>query len=271
MTNEPLLKVSNLVKDYAVRQGFWNSGVKPIRAVNGVSFALEKGKTLSVVGESGSGKSTLARMIMRLIEPTSGEIFINGSSWLSTQGADVRAFRKRLQFVFQDPFSSINPRMRIHDVIAEPLRNFKICPRSEISDRVKTLLSQVGMPAQSMTRYPHEFSGGQRQRIVIARALASQPDLIVCDEAVSALDVSIQAQILNLLSEIQEASQVSYLFISHDLAVVQHISDDVAVMNRGEFVEQATAQQLFSSPQHPYTQKLLDSVPGAASRAARFS
>lgn len=266
MNQKPLLQAINLVKEFQPRSFFKRKNAPVVRAVNGVSFTLHKGRTLSVVGESGSGKSTLARMVMRLIEPTSGEVYLNGESWLGKSGRQEKAMRKKVQFVFQDPFSSINPRMRIRDVIAEPLINFAICPRGEIDDRVAHLLENVDMPREAMRRYPHEFSGGQRQRIVIARALASEPDLMVCDEAVSALDVSVQAQILNLLNDIQQKSGVSYLFISHDLAVVQYISDEVAVMRQGQFVEFAQANYLFSEPKHEYTMKLLNSVPGSGSR-----
>ncbi|MFT3802352.1 MAG: ATP-binding cassette domain-containing protein [Burkholderiaceae bacterium] len=267
MSEKPLLEVVDLVKEFRSRRFFSLKEAPPVRAVEGVSFSLHKGRTLSVVGESGSGKSTLARMVMKLIEPTSGQVLLNGESWLDKSDRREKAMRKTVQFVFQDPFSSINPRMRIRDVIAEPLINFGICSRSEIDDRVRRLLGSVDMPHEAMGRYPHEFSGGQRQRIVIARALASEPDLVVCDEAVSALDVSVQAQILNLLNDIQRTSGVSYLFISHDLAVVQYISDEVAVMHHGRFVEFSEATELFSNPRHEYTIKLLNSVPGSSGRA----
>lgn len=256
----PLLQVENLVKDYVVhRPGMARTTT---RAVNGVSFALHKGRTLSIVGESGSGKSTVARMVMRLLAPTQGKVHIHGRDWLALRGSEARLARQKVQLVFQDPFSSINPRMRIADVIKEPLLNFRIAQGERARERVVELLEQVGLGASALTRYPHEFSGGQRQRIVIARAMASNPDLIVCDEAVSALDVSIQAQILNVLADIQEKFGVSYLFISHDLAVVQHISDDVAVMLKGEIVESGAARDIYAQPRHPYTQRLLDSVPG---------
>lgn len=257
----PLLQVEHLIKDYSVRRTA-SAGARTLRAVNGVSFTLTKGRTLSIVGESGSGKSTVARMVLRLLEPTQGSIKVNGADWLALSGRHMRLARKKIQLVFQDPFSSINPRMRIAEVLAEPLQNFAICRGAQMRDRVVELLEQVGMSAAVLSRYPHEFSGGQRQRIVIARALASEPDLIVCDEAVSALDVSIQAQILNLLAEVQKRLQVSYLFISHDLAVVQHISDEVAVMHQGKIVESGAAHELYGQPKHPYTKKLLDSVPG---------
>ncbi|MGS1109069.1 ATP-binding cassette domain-containing protein [Achromobacter anxifer] len=233
-----------------------------LRAVDDVSFRLNKGRTLSIVGESGSGKSTVARMVMRLLEPTQGRIQLNGRDWLALPRRELRLARQKIQLVFQDPFSSINPRMRVAEVIGEPLHNFNLARGEAARARVVELLEQVGLSAAALTRYPHEFSGGQRQRIVIARALASQPDLIVCDEAVSALDVSIQAQILNVLARIQETMNVSYLFISHDLAVVQHISDEVAVMYKGSIVETGSTRELYSRPKHAYTERLLDSVPG---------
>ncbi|WP_447921104.1 ABC transporter ATP-binding protein [Achromobacter aegrifaciens] len=256
-----LLQVEHLVKDYPVRgKGMRRGGT--LRAVDDVSFTLEKGRTLSIVGESGSGKSTVARMVMRLLEPTQGRIKLNGQDWLALPRRELRLARQRIQLVFQDPFSSINPRMRVAEVIGEPLHNFNIARGEAARARVVELLEQVGLSAAALTRYPHEFSGGQRQRIVIARALASNPDLIVCDEAVSALDVSIQAQILNVLARIQEQMKVSYLFISHDLAVVQHISDEVAVMYKGSIVETGTTREIYSRPRHAYTERLLDSVPG---------
>jgi ABC-type oligopeptide transport system ATPase subunit len=261
MTPAPLLQADNLVKDYPLRRAGLGRATL-LRAVDDVSFTLARGRTLSIVGESGSGKSTVARMVMRLIAPTSGTIRINGRDWLGLGGNDLRLARQKIQLVFQDPFSSINPRMRIAEVIGEPLHNFGICHGEQARDRVVQLLEQVGLSAAALTRYPHEFSGGQRQRIVIARALASNPDLIVCDEAVSALDVSIQAQILNVLARIQQDLHVSYLFISHDLAVVQHISDEVAVMYKGRIVESGPTAQIYGRPRHEYTERLLDAVPG---------
>ncbi|WP_175795870.1 ATP-binding cassette domain-containing protein [Burkholderia anthina] len=260
INNSPVLEARNLIKDYKTTNS--DSGSKTFRAVDGISFNLARGRTLSIVGESGSGKSTVARMVMRLIEPTSGEVRIDGQDWLSLRGSELRKARRKLQLVFQDPYSSINPRMKVHQIISEPLRNFGLCPTSQLKDRAAELLEKVGLPLTALERYPHQFSGGQRQRIVIARALASEPEIIICDEAVSALDVSIQAQILNLLADIQEKTNVAFLFISHDLAVVQHISDEVLVMRKGQVVEQADAISLFSAPKHEYTIKLLDSVPG---------
>lgn len=261
MSSDPLLRADNLVKDYVVRRpAAGQAGTH--RAVNDVSFTVRKGQTLSIVGESGSGKSTVARMVMRLLEPTSGNIRFEGQDWLALRGRELRQARQKVQLVFQDPFSSINPRMRVLDVIQEPLLNFAMAKGAQAKDRVVELLEQVGLGAHALSRFPHEFSGGQRQRIVIARALASKPDLIVCDEAVSALDVSIQAQILNVLTDIQDKFHVSYLFISHDLAVVQHISDEVAVMFKGRIVETGSTRDIYVDPKHEYTQRLLDSVPG---------
>lgn len=255
-----VLEARDLIKDYKTNSK--ETGSKTFRAVDGVSFNLARGKTLSIVGESGSGKSTVARMVMRLIEPTSGQVRIDGEDWLALKGSALRTARRKLQLVFQDPYSSINPRMKIHQIVSEPLRNFGLCPNSQLKDRAADLLEKVGLPATALERYPHQFSGGQRQRIVIARALASEPEIIICDEAVSALDVSIQAQILNLLADIQARTNVAFLFISHDLAVVQHISDEVLVMRKGQVVEQGDAKSIFATPKHEYTIKLLDSVPG---------
>ena len=255
-----VLEAHKLIKDYKISHS--DTGSKTFRAVDGVSFNLARGQTLSIVGESGSGKSTVARMVMRLVEPTSGEVRIDGQDWLALKGSALRTARRKLQLVFQDPYSSINPRMRIHQIVSEPLRNFGLSPAAQLRDRAAVLLQKVGLPESALDRYPHQCSGGQRQRIVIARALASEPEIIICDEAVSALDVSIQAQILNLLADIQAKTNVAFLFISHDLAVVQHISDHVLVMRKGQIVEQGDAKSLFSAPQHEYTIKLLDSVPG---------
>jgi peptide/nickel transport system ATP-binding protein len=258
--NANVLEARNLVKDYKTNNS--ETGSKTFRAVERVSFNLARGQTLSIVGESGSGKSTVARMVMRLIEPTSGQVHIDGQDWLALKGSALRKARRKLQLVFQDPYSSINPRMKVDQIVSEPLRNFGLCPNAQLRDRAADLLRKVGLPETALDRYPHQFSGGQRQRIVIARALASEPEIIICDEAVSALDVSIQAQILNLLADIQARTHVAFLFISHDLAVVQHISDQVLVMQKGQVVEQGDAKSIFSAPKHAYTVKLLDSVPG---------
>ena len=232
-----------------------------MRAVDGVSFAIEKGKTLGLVGESGCGKTTVGRSLLRLVEPTSGEVIVNGKDLLAMDKEELRKMRASLQIIFQDPFSSLDPRMSVGDIIAEPIRNHLQAPglKSEIGSR--SLMDQVGLHADQMNRYPHEFSGGQRQRIGIARALALNPLLIVCDEPVSALDVSIQAQVMNLLAQLQEQMDLSYLFIAHDLSVVEHISDRVAVMYLGRIVELASDQDLYENPLHPYTQALLSAVP----------
>jgi len=257
----PLLEVRNLTKYFPIKKGVLSRTVGEVRAVDGVSFTLEKGKTLGLVGESGCGKTTVGRSLLRLVEPTSGEVIVNGKDLLAMDKEELRKMRASLQIIFQDPFSSLDPRMSIGEIIAEPIRNHLRSSRSEIRDRVAYLMDQVGLHADQMNRYPHEFSGGQRQRIGIARALALNPLLIVCDEPVSALDVSIQAQVMNLLAQLQEQMDLSYLFIAHDLSVVEHISDRVAVMYLGRIVELASDQDLYDKPLHPYTQALLSAVP----------
>jgi peptide/nickel transport system ATP-binding protein len=233
-----------------------------VRAVDDVSFSVDKGETLSVVGESGCGKSTLGRTILRLTEPTAGQIWIDGWRIDKLPTPQLRKLRRHLQVVFQDPFSSLSPRMRVRDIIAEPLHNFGLAAnRAETTDKVRDLLVRVGLPAEALNRYPHEFSGGQRQRICIARALAPGADLIICDEAVSALDVSVKAQIVNLLSDLQGQSGVALLFISHDMAIVEHLTDRVAVMYLGKIVELAGRRELFKNARHPYTRALLSAVP----------
>jgi oligopeptide transport system ATP-binding protein len=257
----PLLEVKNLTKYFPIKKGALSRTVGEIRAVDGVSFTLEKGKTLGLVGESGCGKTTVGRSLLRLLEPTSGEVIVNGKDLLALDKEELRKMRASLQIIFQDPFSSLDPRMSVGEIIAEPIRNHLQSSRSEIKDRVAYLMENVGLHADQMGRYPHEFSGGQRQRIGIARALALNPLLIVCDEPVSALDVSIQAQVMNLLAQLQEQMDLSYLFIAHDLSVVEHISDRVAVMYLGRIVEVASDQDLYEKPLHPYTQALLSAVP----------
>jgi peptide/nickel transport system ATP-binding protein len=257
-----LLEVANLTKHYPLPGGILRRSGDVVHAVDGVSFHVDAGETLSLVGESGCGKSTVGKTILRLVEPTSGELRFAGQSYLHVRGGALKAIRRRLQVVFQDPFSSMNPRMRVRDIIAEPLHNFGIAAnRSEITDRVRDLLVRVGLPADALNRYPHEFSGGQRQRICIARALAPGADLIICDEAVSALDVSVKAQIVNLLSDLQEQFGLALLFISHDMAIVEHLTNRVAVMYLGKIVELASRGELFENPRHPYTRALLSAVP----------
>ncbi len=257
-----LLRVQSLKVHFPVRAGFFRRRVDDIRAVDDVSFEIEKGTTLGLVGESGSGKSTVARALLKLTPATAGTVHYRDHEILGMNEASFRPMRKKLQMIFQDPFGSLNPRMTVEEIIAEPLRiHFQKLDRKDRRERVASLLSQVGLPVESMWRYPHEFSGGQRQRIGIARALAVEPEFLVCDEPVSALDVSVQAQIINLLRDLQEQYQLTYLFIAHDLAVVEHMSDEVIVMHHGKIVERGSAEQVCSAPRHDYTRKLLAAVP----------
>ncbi|MEO1092706.1 MAG: dipeptide ABC transporter ATP-binding protein [Pseudomonadota bacterium] len=257
----PLLRVDNLVKHFPVRRGFFNREVGRIRAVDGVSFNVRAGETLALVGESGCGKSTTGRLVLRLVEPTDGSIELAGEAVHKLPPERLRALRRKLQIIFQDPFGSLNPRMTVRDLLGEPLRLHDLARGAAMDARVANLLDLVGLASYHADRYPHEFSGGQRQRIGIARALATEPQLIVCDEPVSALDVSIQAQVVNLLIDLQERLGLAYVFIAHDLAVVRHISHAVAVMYLGRVVERAPTKTLFARPRHPYTQALLDAVP----------
>ena len=256
-----LLEVNNLKKFFPIKKGILSRTVGHVKAVDGVSFILKKGETLGLVGESGCGKTTVGRSILRLIEPTSGQITFNDKNLLELEREELRKIRASLQIIFQDPFSSLDPRMNIGQIIAEPIRNHLKVSRTETRNRVAYLMERVGLHPEHIGRYPHEFSGGQRQRIGIARALALNPLAIICDEPVSALDVSIQAQVINLLAQLQEEMNLSYLFIAHDLSVVEHISDRVAVMYLGRIVELATDKELYQNPLHPYSQALLSAVP----------
>lgn len=260
--NEILVKVEDLKVHFPVKGGVLGRVVNHIKAVDSVSFEIPKKKTVGLVGESGSGKTTVGRSILKLAPVTSGKIYYQGQETVGMSKSHFFPYRKKIQMIFQDPFNSLNPRMNIFDIIAEPLDiHFKEMSKSEKQDRIASLLKKVELGADSMLRYPHEFSGGQRQRIGIARALAVEPDFIVCDEAVSALDVSVQAQVVNLLQDLQEELGLTYLFIAHDLAVVQHISDWIVVMNEGKIVEQGEPEQICQNPQEEYTQNLLSAVP----------
>jgi peptide/nickel transport system ATP-binding protein/oligopeptide transport system ATP-binding protein len=257
-----LLCVRDLKVHFPVRAGVLQRVVDHVRAVDGISFDVPRGKTVGLVGESGSGKTTTGRAIARLVPITAGTIHYGGQDLARLSRREFFNYRKKIQVIFQDPFGSLNPRMTIYSIIAEPLEiHFKDWSKSQKEDRVAGLLEKVGLSSDFMRRYPHQFSGGPRQRIGIARALAVEPDFIICDEPVSALDVSVQAQIVNLLQDLQEELGLTYLFIAHDLAVVEHISDEVLVMTEGQIVEQATAEAIYENPQHPYTRKLLNAVP----------
>ncbi|WP_054311573.1 oligopeptide/dipeptide ABC transporter ATP-binding protein [Mesorhizobium sp. 1M-11] len=260
-----LLSVKGLVKHYAL-PGRWFGRAGVIPAVDDVSFSIGSRETLGLVGESGSGKSTIGRMIMRLIRPTAGNILFDGQDWLASSGEEFRRARRRVQMVFQSPYASLDPRWRIADIVAEPLRTHQSLPAAELRDRVAGLLQAVGLDPSVADRHPHQFSGGQRQRIGIARAIALEPDLLVADEPVSALDVSVQAQILALLQDIKARGRLSMLFISHDLSVVAYLCDRVGVLYRGRLVELAGTRSLFHAPGHPYTRALLAAIPGSGQR-----
>ncbi len=257
----PLLEVDDLHVSFPIRKGFFQRQVGEVRAVGGVSFSVPRGTSFGLVGESGCGKTTVARAVLQLVEPTAGAIRFDGEDVAKMDAVALKKFRGRVQAVFQDPFSSLNPRMSTGRILSEPLRVHALKPESEIKAEVARLLDICGLPTRFADLYPHEMSGGQRQRVGIARALAMNPDLIVCDEAVSALDVSIQAQIINLLEELQKELGLTYLFIGHDLSVVRHICDQVAVMYLGRIAEAAPSDPLFAHPKHPYTQALIDAVP----------
>jgi oligopeptide/dipeptide ABC transporter ATP-binding protein len=257
---KPLLRVANLVKHFPVRKGIFGRRSGAVRAVDGIDFEVGEGETMALVGESGCGKSTTGRLVLRLIEPTSGAIDFEGCDLLALDPTELRARRRALQIIFQDPYTSLNPRMTVGQTLGEPLVLHRLASGRH-RERIAELLNLVGLAPQHAERYPHEFSGGQRQRIGIARALAAEPRLIVCDEPVSALDVSIQAQVVNLLTDLQKRLGLSYVFIAHDLAVVKHIAARVAVMYLGRIVEYADKRELFADPRHPYTQALLSAIP----------
>jgi peptide/nickel transport system ATP-binding protein/oligopeptide transport system ATP-binding protein len=264
-----LLGVKNLVKHFVASRSVFGRPTAFVKAVDGVSFSVHAGETLALVGESGCGKSTVSRLVLRLIEPDHGDIRFEGRDLLGMDANELRAFRRDAQIIFQDPYASLNPRMTIGQILAEPLVLHDLVPKERRRERVEELLRLVGLEPRFARRYAHEFSGGQRQRIAIARALAVEPKLIICDEPVSALDVSIRSQILNLLSDLQQRLGLAYIFVSHDLAVVKHIADRVAVMNLGRIVETAVAETLFASPRHPYSRALLSAIPVPKPRARR--
>ena len=257
----PILELKNLTKYFPIMGGVFRREVGRVYAVNDVSLSINKGETLGIVGESGCGKSTLGRALIRLYEPSSGQVIFNGEDFTALSQRELKERRRKIQMIFQDPYASLNPRMSIEKILSEPFELHKVGTPEERHTWVRELLEIVGLPAEASQRYPHEFSGGQRQRVGIARALALSPDVIICDEAVSALDVSIQSQVLNLLVKLQKERGLTYLFISHDLSVVKYISDRVAVMYLGKVVETATAEALYENPSHPYTQALLQSLP----------
>lgn len=259
--NEYLLEVKNLVKWFPIKSSFFKQTVGNVRAVDGISFKIKRGQTMGLVGESGCGKSTAGRTILRLLEKTSGEVWFDGKEIFSLSKEELRRMRPRMQIVFQDPYSSLSPRLPVGEIIGEAVREHGIVPPEEYDEYITRVMKACGLPEYYKSRYPHEFSGGQRQRICIARALALSPDFIVCDEPVSALDVSIQAQIINLLRQLQKDFGITYLFISHDLSVVEHISDTVGVMYLGTMVEYADTDKIFGEPLHPYTKALFSAIP----------
>jgi oligopeptide transport system ATP-binding protein len=257
----PALAVVDLRKEYVVRRGFFRRGGDTVHAVDGVSLSVDRGETLGLVGESGCGKSTLARIIVRLVAPSAGRISLDGQDVTHLRRGQMTAYRRKVQMIFQDPYSSLNPRMSAGALLREPFLIHDLVPDGEIAGQVERLLGQVGLPSDTLARYPHEFSGGQRQRLAIARALAVSPDVVVADEPVSALDVSIRAQVLNLLADLQQARSLAYVFISHDIAVVAYLSHRIAVMYLGAVVESGPAGDILRHPQHPYTELLLAAVP----------
>jgi oligopeptide/dipeptide ABC transporter ATP-binding protein len=262
MSDAPLLEVHDLTKHFPIHGGLLQREVQRVYAVDGVSFTIGKGETLGLVGESGCGKSTTGKVILKLMDPTSGTIRLKGTDITNLTRGQMHPHRRVMQVIFQDPYASLNQRMRVKDIVAEPLGNFEPgASRAERLEKVAALFDRVGLRRDALNRFPHEFSGGQRQRLGIARALALNPELIIADEPVSALDVSVQAQVINLMMDLQAEFELSYLFIAHDLAVVQHISHRIGVMYLGRLVELTSKQELFRNPQHPYTEALLDSVP----------
>lgn len=259
--DDPILEVRNLKTYYPIYGGFLGRAISKVKAVDDVTFSVKKGETFSIVGESGCGKSTTGMSLIRLVTPTSGEILFNGENIFGKDKSKLKKLRRNIQIIFQDPFSSLNPKMTVKKIIAEPLEINRILTGQELENRVIELLEMVGLGAHHLNRYPHEFSGGQRQRLGIARALALNPEIIICDEPVSALDVSVQSQVLNLMQELQEKLNLTYIFISHDLSVVGHISDHVAVMYLGKIIETGTREEIYSNPKHPYTKSLMSSIP----------
>lgn len=258
---ENLIEIKNLCKHFKIKSSFLNRNPKVLKAVDGVSLEIKKGETLGLVGESGCGKTSFGRTIVKLYEPSSGNIIYNGKDITNLNFEDMKAFRKKIQMIFQDPYASLNPRQTIGDIVGEPMVIHNLYPKEEISKKVLEILELVGLNSSHMSRYPHEFSGGQRQRVGIARALACKPEFIVCDEPISALDVSIQAQIVNTLEELQQKLGLTYLFIAHDLSMVRHISDRVGIMYLGNLVEISDSDSIYNDPLHPYTEALLSAIP----------
>jgi oligopeptide/dipeptide ABC transporter ATP-binding protein len=267
--DSPLLVVDNLQKHYPIRGGIWGAKIGDVRAVDGVSFSVSKGETLGLVGESGCGKSTLGRTLMRLEDPTDGRVLFEGQDLSHASQDELFGLRRDIQIIFQDPYSSLNPRMTVGEIVREPLVVHRVGTKTEQLDKVRNLLETVGLTGEMLGRYPHEFSGGQRQRIGVARALALDPKLVVADEPVSALDVSVQSQVLNLMIRLQRERDLTYVFISHDLSVVEHVSDTIAIMYLGRIVEKGPVDRIFEHPAHPYTRALLQAIPNPDPRGRR--